>query len=156
MNGVIKKAGDPETDARLSRLAELRAERAALDAARLAREHERAIDEQIAAESIALDDARAIEKAEEAHGPVGKLIGVVHTPQGCVIVKRSNAMKFRRFQESEITAADVEKLVRPCVVYPDLPRFDALTDDLPALWHMCANEISVLAGIKRKEITGKS
>lgn len=144
------------TEAQKARLADLRAQRAQIEAERTAREQERSIEQQIADEAIALDDERAIAKAEADHGQVGKAIGVVKTSLGVVILKRSLAVKFRRFQEQEIDAAAIEKFVRPCLVYPDLAKFEALVDELPAVWGMCANELSVLAGLKRKELTGKS
>jgi hypothetical protein len=139
------------------RLAELRARRKQLDDEADAGAAERLMLEQIEVEERAIRDREALAKAEADHGPVGKKIAVVQTAVGDVIVKRSNPLHFRRFQDAGKTTSDeLERLVRPCVVYPDIPTFERWLEEQPAALLRCANAICELAGIRTKEVEGKS
>lgn len=137
------------------RLAEIRAQRAALADEKSRRDAERSVQDLIEAEELALKNEQAIACAESEHGPVGKLIEVVKTGMGVVIVKRSNPMFYRRFQRSTQTEADIDKFVRPCIVYPDSTRFDVINDCEPHTIIKCANAIAELAGVRSGEVSGK-
>lgn len=136
-------------------LAEVRARRAALAAEREQRAASRLVADQLEAEKRGLRDEEAIEKAEAEHDP--KKIAVVHSDVGVVIVKRPNHVLFKRFQDSgEVTSEECDKLVRPCLVYPDKASWDRMLEEQPALLLRCANAVATLAGVRAKELTGKS
>lgn len=138
------------------KLAQIKSERAALAAAKAKRDSEALVQEQLEHETLALADERAIAAAEEKHGPLGKKLAAVHTDLGVVIVKRPNHLLFRRFQDSgEATYEEFDKLVRPCVVHPELGRFDAILEELPATMARLGNAVAILAGVKLKEAQGK-
>lgn len=137
------------------RLARARAERARLEEQRAKAEEQRALLEQVEAEELALANARAIEAAEAAHGPLGKRIAAVETSAGVVIVKRPHAAQFRRFQNGKDPQDDALALVRPNVVHPDRAAFDQLLEELPGSLASLTREACRLAGAKIEETTGK-
>lgn len=138
------------------KLAEVRARRAELDRQRAERDAARALEEQLEVETRALADAEAIAKAEDEHGPVGKRIALVRTDLGVIILKRPNPVLFRRFQDQgKFTHEAIDKLVRPSVVHPDGATFDRIMDELPATMIACANAVTVLAGARTEEASGK-
>jgi hypothetical protein len=128
-------------------------------------EHERAIELDEAAEleakveaaERAAANARAIREAVEKHGPIGRKIAVVETPDGAIVLKKANHIHFKRFQDAgELTTETCDTLVRPCVVYPSSERFDALLEEYPAVLVRCADAVTALAGARSKEVSGKS
>jgi hypothetical protein len=128
------------------RLADEQRERAA-DAASLLAEVE-------AAEREA-SDAEAIAKATAEHG-AGK-IATIATELGVVIVKRPHPAHYKRFRDKgETKSADLEQLVRPCLVHPDASRFDQILNEQPATLDRCADQVVTLAGFRGKELSGKS
>ncbi len=140
-----------------ARLTQLRAERAELAKARAARESGAAEKEQLEAEERALRDEQAIDAAETEHGPAGRKIAIVETDLGVVIVKRANALLFRRFMDQGSTKhVELEKLVRPSLVHPDGAAFDRILDAQPAVLMRCADAIAKLAGVRAEEAAGKS
>jgi hypothetical protein len=147
-------------------LAEIRAKRAELEAKKAAREESEDISTQIARESRELRDAQALEDAEQKYGRAveyglgpadGRKLAVVHTDLGDVIVKRANHVLFKRFQDSgEATAQEFDKLVRPCLVHPDSTTFDRFLEEQPAILARVAGAVALLAGVRMKELSGKS
>jgi hypothetical protein len=139
------------------RLVDIRARRAELDKLQAVRSEERDLAELVEREERELKDREAIAAAEAEHGPLRKRIAAVHTDLGVVILKRSNPLMFRRFQDAgTLKSEHLDKLVRPCVVHPDLPTFDRILEELPATLLRCANAVSELAGVRAEEVTGKS
>lgn len=138
------------------RLTEIRAARAALAAEKSKRDADRSVADQLAAEELALKDEQAIACAESEQGPVGKKIATIATDMGVIILKRSHPLLFKKFQDTgSLRHADLDKLVRPCVVYPDASKFDGIIDELPATMLRCANAVSMLAGVRVEEVSGK-
>ena len=108
----------------------------------------------VEAAEIEARDAEEIEKAEEKYGI--DRVGVVRTRLGCVIVKRPNAVLYKRFQDRESAKTqDLEKLVRPCLVYPDAAAFDRILEEQPATLTRVADCVVELAGFRAKEVSGK-
>jgi hypothetical protein len=137
-----------------AQLAEVRAKRAALAEARRIREEQRAQAEQLVDEVRGLADDEAIEAAENEHG--AKKIAVVKTDMGAIILKRAHPNIFKRFQDKgSMKHEDLERLVRPCLVYPDVAKFDAIMAELPATMLRCADTVSVLAGIRQEDVSAK-
>lgn len=98
----------------------------------------------------------AIAAALEEHGPIGQKIAVIDTDLGAIIVKRPNPLVFKRFQSAgSVKWDDLEKLVRPCVVYPDKGALDTILEDLPATLTRVADAVVTLAGARAQEVSGK-
>ena len=150
MSEVVIKAADQSA----TQLADLRAQRAALAEARRIREEQRAAAEQLIEEKRGLADDQALEAAEIEHG--AKKIAVVRTDMGAIILKRPHPVIFKRFQDKgSLKHEDLEKLVRPSLVYPDAARFNEIMDELPATLLRCANTVSGLAGVRMEEVAEK-
>lgn len=138
---------------------------ARLDAARLRRQAAEArieptaealMLEALAAEERAATEAEAVADAVEAHGAIGEKIAIVSTSMGPVILKRSNPVLFKKFMDAGKTTMDAyDKLVRPCIVYPDIKTYDRIAEELPAVTVECADKVSELAGFRAKERSGK-
>jgi hypothetical protein len=150
----------------LDLVAQAKAKLAALQDARAKREASIGQANELAQAQIALADAEAIEAAETEHGQCfiagesesafGRKIAGVRTDGGIVIVKRAHPAVFKRFQEAdEMTTDVIEKLVMPCLVHPDKATLGKLLETHPAKLTECADAIAVLAGIRRKKVSGK-
>lgn len=100
-------------------------------------------------------DEEAIQRAEEEHS--AKRIYVVRTENlGCVIVKRPDPVRYKRFRDQESSKTqDLEKLVGPCIVYPDRMTFDRILDEAPATLDRVADAVVTLAGFRKKELAEK-
>jgi len=134
-------------------------ERAALAAelARLEAEREaRAKSSAVADLRRKVADEKAIAAAEAAHGLVGKVIEVVPTDGGVVIVKRANPLIYRRFMDTgKFTSEACDALVRTCLVHPSVGAYEALIEDYPSTPVSAANAIARLAGVRAAELSGK-
>lgn len=143
----------PEPDPAEAEIAALRAKRAEIASRRQQREDKSALAEQLEQERSELELEEAVDRFEQEFGPVGRKIAVVKTQLGAIILRQSSELKFKRFQDKgTMQRDDVEALVRPCVLYPDMSRFNEIMHDLPATWFRCANQIAVLAGVRIEEL----
>lgn len=112
---------------------------------------------EIEREELALANDKMIASAVSEYGELGVMIATVDTSAGVVIVKRPNALLFRKFQdEGKFTTAAFHKLVSPCVVCPSPDRFEQVINELPAVLSRCADAVATLAGAKAQEQEGKS
>lgn len=138
------------------RLQAAKRERVRLEQERAEREEETTLLAQVEAEELALKNVQAVSEAEASHGPVGKKIRVVETSSGVVILKRPNHVLFRKFQDSgKVSTDECERLVRPCLVYPDAATFDRWAEEEPGIIVRAANACAQLAGIRAEEVAGK-
>lgn len=136
-------------------IAELNSRRAALELARERRAEQADVARRLEEAKQAVFDEEALAKAEQEHGV--RRIAVVRTELGAVIVKRPHANTFRKFLDSGKTDTDtLEKLVRPCLVHPQLEGFEKIVAELPAVLGQVALAIGRLAGIRAEDIGGKS
>lgn len=139
-----------------ARLTKARAERAKIAAARADADALEQLRAEVEQEEFALRDAPAIAAAEEKHGAPGVGTVVVETRLGAVVVKRPHAAIFRKFADKASTkSADVEALIRPCVVYPDAAALDRILDEQPAVLTRIADAVVVLGGAATAERSGK-
>jgi hypothetical protein len=139
------------------RIQKARAERARLEAEAHDRAELARLEAEAEREERAPRELAALEAAEREHGPRGRKIQVVETDLGIVIVKRPHSALFRRFSDKgSMKTADLDQLVRPCVVYPDSSTLDRILDELPATLLRLANSVSELAGFRAEEVQGKS
>lgn len=137
------------------RLAEARERKRAAAEKRNAAEAKRATIREVEEAERDARDEEAIAEAEDAHG--AEKIAVVRTSIGCVIVKRPNPLIYKRFRDKgEAKTADLDKLVRNALVYPDASKFDSMLEELPATLDHAANKVVELAGFRAKEVSGKS
>jgi hypothetical protein len=138
------------------RIREIKAQREQLADERLKREQECAEQELLEREERALRDEAAIAAAEAQHGPVGKRLAVVQTTEGVIIVKRPNPLVFKRYQdEGNHKSEAVDKLVRPCLVYPTKTEFDRICEEQPATLVRVGSHVVALAGFRQEEAAGK-
>lgn len=153
------EAAPRNQEAVLIRLADLAAKRDALQRAR----DERAKftpEEQLAIAERALAADEKLDALEQEHGRVGKAIAIVRIDDDAdgraVIVKRPNMTQFRKFQDSSTnTSKDIDLLVRPCVLWPSLPEYDQLVNELPFLTKRVADAVTTLAGVRKSDVSEK-
>lgn len=102
-------------------------------------------------------DAADTEKLLELESKHGKeRIACVRTDLGMVILNRPNPVLFRRFQDQEkATTLEAEKLVRPCVIHPNIDRFDIMCEEQPMILARCAERVAKLAGMRDRETEEK-
>jgi hypothetical protein len=139
------------------RLAQLKAELAAVAAKRAERDALNAVTAELAAAERALADEKAITQAECEHGAVGEMLSVIRTPtHGVIIVKRPSPLVFRRFRDqSTHNSEELGKLIRPSLVYPSLTQLELIFDEQPALETVVADQVCILAGMGRAQLGGK-
>lgn len=134
-----------------ARLAKARATKEEVDARRAAREESAALLAEVERAEIEAADAEALAAAEEEHGPLGEAIGVVSTRRGSVIVKRPNALFFRKigFEIGSKNAQKAEdaahRLIAHCLVYPTKTTYDALVETYPGVPAVLIGMIGKLA-----------
>lgn len=145
---------DVPTNPIVDALASIRHQRAELAARKQRRVDAQNGPEQLAAETLALQNEQAIEAAEIEHG--AEKIRVVDTPKGVIIVKRAHAASYKMFMDKQTTKVDdCEKLARRCVVYPTLDEVDKIADEYASTWLRLAGAITKLAGHRADEVSEK-
>jgi hypothetical protein len=118
--------------------------RAERDAAKAKLEADKA-DREEKEENILLD-------LEEKHGLEGDKLAVCRTDKGMVVMTMPLAVVWKRFASlKEIKPEDVDRFVRPCVIYPSKEEFNALVDNLPASLIQCGDALATLAGVRREK-----
>lgn len=138
------------------RLARAHAQVAELERDREARGELARLEADVLVAERRVRDEKAIAQAVADHGPIGVKLRVVETEIGVVILKRPHAAIFRRFvDEGSTKSKDLDKLVRPSVVYPDAATLDGLLEEQPAVLLELANAVSELAGARAREVAGK-
>lgn len=101
-------------------------------------------------------DLPHIEAAEEEHG----LIKVVNTPLGAIVVKRPHHLAFQKFMRKAGSAKglqdmDVWRLVRKCIVYPDVTRAEEITEEFAGVTIRLGNAVVELGNGEAEEVEGK-
>jgi len=159
MSAVVKDLLTDEQREERDLEAKVEAARAARDELEKKNEGRRRLErlrEEAAAEERGLFEAQKLIELEAAHGPLGKAIRRVNTSEGMIVVKKPNHVLFQKYQDKGATDTEaLQKLVRPCLVYPDKASFDRICEEAPASLLKCANAVCALAGIGREEIAGK-
>lgn len=144
---------NPDTE--LAELESIRAKRQALAEAREARALP-TVGESLALEKRALADDEALDRLEQEHGRIGTVIQIVRSNVGGVIVRRPHMAVFRRFQdEGKRDMEAIDRLVRPCVLYPSKPEFDRMCEELPFLMQLVADAVVTLAGVRIDDVKAK-
>lgn len=129
------------------RLAELRAKKDAIDAAR-----------EIARKAAEIEETELEVRFHDELGPRGSQFEIVNSGdlgEGCLVVRLGEDVLWKRFQSSKMTPEDAAALVRPCIVYPTLPKYDEITARRSFLATRCANALATLYGVKLEANAGK-
>lgn len=141
------------------RLARVRAERAEIEAAQAKRDADRALEDELHAEQLALTNEKAIAAAEAKHGRIkdGK-IGVLEIPRvGVAIFSRPSSQHFKRWQDSTDNPREqTEVLVKHALVYPDLSVFNEWIEEQPGIVARASDIVCSLAGAFVRQRQGKS
>lgn len=133
-----------------------RKEREEFEAAQSRAKRAQQLKEELETEKRALKDAQTLAELESKHGPVGKAIYRIDTSDGMIVVKKPNHLAFKKHQDSGKNNTDaIYKLVRPCLVYPDVSAFEAILESEPATLIRCGDAVCYLAGIRRSDWEGK-
>ncbi len=141
-----------------TKIAEARAAREALEQSRAAKAAEVQLEDELAAELHALEEAQLVDKFESEHGPLGRGIAVVRTARGPIVVRRPNASSYRKFLDKgaeKFSTEGLEILTRPCVLHPSKAAFDTLIEELPHALIDAGNAVCELAGVRKAERSGK-
>ena len=136
-----------QTKMMTDRLLELRAKKEAIDAAK---EIERKAREMEELELEVRFDAEL-----GSRGSQFEIINTGELGEGCIVVKLGEEVLWKRFQNSKMNAEDIAALVRPCVVYPTLSKYDEITSRRSFLANRCANALATLYGVKIEANAGK-
>lgn len=147
-------------------LAAVKAERAALAAARAARVDASKAEDQLLEQRRLLALETAVAEAEDKYGDLGRKIAVVHFKRaddsvaGSCILKRPNHIIFRKFQLTDTKgeaarSQEIDKLFAHCLVWPELEKFEALVEEYPGASGALLNTIARLAGASAEETAGK-
>lgn len=149
-------ASAPAPDPHAAELADIRRKRAEVEARRTKLADEREGPAALVRERRELADAEALERFENEIGPVDEKIRVVKTSLGSIIVRRPHVAAYKRFMDLKTTKVeDCEKLVRPCVLYPDAATLDTIVDTLPGTWLRLTGALTLLAGYRAEELGEK-
>ncbi|MHC4622188.1 MAG: hypothetical protein ACYTEQ_31005 [Planctomycetota bacterium] len=97
------------------------------------REEKREIERRLRFEENKNRDLPKIQAAEDEH----VMIRVVNTPDGAIVVKRPHHLAYQKFvrkvgSDKGMNEMDVWKLVKPCIVYPDVSKVEDITEEEPA------------------------
>lgn len=143
--------------AELTERLEAARKRRSVAAAQLAHSELEELKARVEAEERAARNEAAVAEAVAKHGAMGVKLDVVDVPDGrIVIVKRPHPVAFKAFQDLErVTVEETEKLVRPCVEFPDKAEYDALADEYPGVVSTAAIKVCALAGVRKVELRGK-
>jgi hypothetical protein len=136
-----------------AKIAEVRARRAALADASVARQTP-TVEETLATEERALVEDEELDRAEEQYG--ARAVRMVRTEVGAVILRRPHIAAFRKFQDAgELTSDHAEELVRSCLLFPSKPELDKLLRQLPGILTQLASVCVELAGHRNVQLKAK-
>ena len=146
---------DPK-EALLQRIRDARAKTAALDTQIAEREQLRELERQARIEENRARDLPHVQSAEDEHGT----IRVVNTPLGAVVLKRPHHLAYQQFMrrvqsEKGMNEADVWRLAKTCIVYPDVARVEEITEEYPGVTIRLGNAVVELGNGEVEAVEGK-
>ena len=123
-----------------------------LDTAREQRE----LEERVRHKENAARDLPHIREAEEKHGD----IRAINTPLGAIVLRKPNHLAFQKFTRwvnsgHQIDDDAIWRLVKPCIVYPDITRVEEIVEEYPATTVRLGEKAMELAKGKAAELEGK-
>lgn len=121
-----------------------------------ARDPIKLLERQLRDEEIALENARVIAKAEEELGERDLEFTTLETPEGVIILKRSDSPRMRQFMDlKSVTSTACENLVRPNIHHPSPDTVDKWFVLWPQLILEAANLLVLLSKGEAKRKEGK-
>lgn len=128
--------------------------RAAIEAKLSQLEDERSARAAAEAEEREVADLEALYKLRVEHGDN---VGTLDTDLGMIAFRRPTSIEFRRFQDrAKFDSESVEKLVRPCVLYPSKTSFDSVLGERPGVLVELGDLVVGLAQARSNARSGKS
>ena len=117
---------------------------------------ERDLEEKMRCRENAARDLPHIRDAEEKHGE----IKVVPTSMGAIVLKKPNHLVYQKFSRAINSGKKLDddvvwRLVKPCIVYPDISRVEEIVEEYPATTARLGEKTYELAKGKYTEIEGK-
>jgi hypothetical protein len=151
----VKVEGDIEELRR--RLKEARGKNEAFEVQSRAREEKRDLERKIRYEENKNRDLPYIQAAEEEHGH----IRYVNTHDGAVVVKPPHHLAYNQFirrlsnEKKPVDNNDYWRLVKPCIVYPDVVKVEEMTEKFAGLTVRLGNKVVELGRGDADELEGK-
>lgn len=129
-----ESAAESALDALHSRLREARAKTSAFEEQAREREERRELERQLLFEENKARDLPHVRAAEDENG----VVKVVNTPLGAVVLKRPHHLAFQKFMrkagsDKGMNEMDIWRLVKRCIVYPDVGRVEEITEEYPGI-----------------------
>ena len=138
------------------RIREAKAKTSDLEAKALEREQLAELERRARFEENKARDLPHVQKAEDEHGTVR----VVNTPLGAIVVKRPHHLAFQQFMrranaDKGMNEADVWRLVKTCIVYPDVAKVEEYTEEYPGVTVRLGSAVVELGNGVVEEAEGK-
>jgi hypothetical protein len=138
------------------RIREARAKTSAFEESGSEREQLRELERRARTEENRARDLPHVQEAEDEH----KVIRVVNTPLGAIVVRRPHHLAFQQFMrkagsEKGMDEAAIWRLVKPCVVYPDVARVEEITEEYPGVTVRLGNAVVELGNGVVEDAEGK-
>jgi hypothetical protein len=143
-------------DAVLRRIREAKEKSNSFEEKAREREELRELERKAILEENKARDLPHVQAAEDEHG----VIRVVNTPMGAIVLKRPHHLAFQKFMrkaasDKGMNEMDVWRLVKPCIVYPDVARVEDITEEYPGVTVRLGNQIVELGNGEVEELEGK-
>ena len=138
------------------RLKEIRAKNDEFEAEIRERERVRELEAKLLFEQNKARDLPHVQAAEDEHGQ----IRVVNTKLGAVVVRKPHHLAFKRFMhkvsgDKEMREADVWRLAKSCVVYPDISKVDEIREEYPGVTMRLGTAVIELGNGEAEELEGR-
>jgi len=146
-------AKSPEVLELERQLAEEEAAIAALDKASEAQE----LQDRLAAKKQERLEKELIQRFEPEFGRFGRGFTMVQSSTGPVFFARKQAVLMKQWENcKKPTDADVMRFIRPCIIYPELDKFDEIVDRERGLAISIVERLVYLYGFRKADIEGKA
>lgn len=138
------------------RIREAREKSSAFEAESREKEELRELERKARFEENKLRDLPHIQAAEDEHG----VIRVVNTPLGAICLKAPHHLAYSKFtrkatSDDGLDDMTVWRLVRPCIVYPDVARAEEITEKYPGVTARCGTAVVEMGKGDVEEFEGK-
>lgn len=140
----------------LERIKKAREKTAAFELENVGREELKELEKKALFEENKARDLPFIQAAEDEHGE----IRVENTRLGAIVVKKPNHLAFQKFMrkissDKGMNDMDIWRLVRPCIVYPDVSKVEEITEEYPGVTVRLGNAVIELGNGVVEDAEGK-
>jgi hypothetical protein len=148
--------GEDPREELLKRIRDAKAKSSAFEEQSREREERRELERQIRFEENKVRDLPHVQAAEEEHG----IVRVVNTPLGAIVLKRPNHLAYQQFMrransDKGMNEADIWRLVKTCIAYPDVARVEEITEEYPGVTIRLGNAVVELGNGEAEAVEGK-